>query len=75
MRKNLTAIGNSLGLVIEKPILDLLGINKETQLEISTNGKHLIIKPVKETGRAEKIKAATRRVMSNHDETFRKLAK
>ncbi len=25
MRKNLSAIGNSLGIVIEKPILELLG--------------------------------------------------
>lgn len=75
MRKNLTAIGNSFGIVIEKPILDLLGIDKETQLEISTNGKHLIIKPVREISRAEKIKAATRRVIKNHDKTLRELAK
>lgn len=75
MRKNLTAIGNSLGIIIEKPILDLLGIDKETQLEISTNGKHLIIKPIRETARVEKIKAATQLVMKNHDKTLRELAK
>lgn len=75
MKKRLTAIGNSLGIIIEKPILDLLGIDKETQLEISTNGKHLIIKPVREIDRAEKIKAATRRVVKNHDKTLRELAK
>ncbi len=75
MRKKLTTIGNSIGIVIEKPILDLLGINKETQLEISTNGKHLIIKPVREIKRPEKIKEATRRVINNHDKTLRELAK
>lgn len=75
MKKNLTVIGNSLGIIIEKPILDLLGISKETQLEIITDGQRLIIEPVKTEDRAEKIKDATRRVMKNHDKTLRELAK
>ena len=75
MKKNLTVIGNSLGIIIEKPILDLLGINKETELEMTTDGKRLILEPVKLENRTEKIKAATKRVMKNHDETLRELAK
>jgi antitoxin MazE len=75
MKKNLTVIGNSLGIIIEKPILDLLGISKETQLEMITDGQRLIIEPVKQEERAEKIKDATRRVMKNHDKTLRELAK
>jgi len=75
MKKNLTVIGNSLGIIIEKPILDLLGINKETELEMTTDGKRLILEPVKVENRTEKIKAATKRVMKNHDETLRELAK
>ena len=75
MKKNLTVIGNSLGIIIEKPILDLLGINKETQLEMITDGQRLIIEPVKQEERIEKIKAATRRVMKNHDKTLQELAK
>src|SRR5579859_2914584 len=35
MRKRLSAIGNSLGLVIEKPILELLHIDRETELDMS----------------------------------------
>lgn len=75
MKKNLTVIGNSLGIIIEKPILDLLGIAKDTQLEMITDGKRLIIEPIKEEKRADKIKEATRRVMKNHDKTLRELAK
>ena len=75
MKKNLTVVGNSLGIIIEKPILDLLGISKETQLEVTTDGKRLILEPVKEENRAAKIKAATKRVMKNHDKTLRELAK
>ncbi len=46
MRKRLTSIGNSLGLIIDKPILDLLGIDRDTVLEISTDGRRLVIQPV-----------------------------
>ncbi len=74
MKKNLTVIGNSLGIIIEKPILDLLGIDKESQLEIVTDGKRLIIEPVDENEKANQIREATRRVMKNHKETLKKLA-
>jgi antitoxin MazE len=75
MKKNLIVIGNSLGIIIEKPILDLLGISKEMQLEMKTDGERLIIEPVRDKDRTEKIKTATRRVMKNHDKTLRELAK
>ncbi len=75
MRKSLTVVGNSLGIIIEKPILDLLGINRETQLEMITDGQRLILEPVGEIEKADKIKSATHRVMKNHDNTLRELAK
>jgi antitoxin MazE len=74
MQKSLTAIGNSLGIVIEKPILELLGITKETVLEMRTDGERLIIEPIK-SARAKKLSAASERVQKNHAATFRKLAK
>jgi antitoxin component of MazEF toxin-antitoxin module len=74
MRKRLSAIGNSLGLVIEKPILELLHIDRETELDMSTDGQRLIITPVPQQRRA-KVLAAAKRVMDAHDKTFRKLAK
>ena len=74
MRKRLSAIGNSLGLVIERPILELLHIDRDTELDVSTDGQSLIITPVQEQRRA-KVLAAAKRVMDAHDKTFRKLAK
>ena len=77
MRKNLSAIGNSLGIIIEKPILELLNITRDTELEVTTDGSRLIIEPVR-TGETEKrrgrVGAATKRVMKNHDRTLRRLA-
>lgn len=74
MRKTLTAIGNSLGIVIEKPILELLDINRDTELEMRTDGDRLIIEPVRKNQR-KRIAKATQRVMDAHDQTLRKLAK
>ncbi len=42
------ASGNSLALVIEKPVLDLLNINENTQIKVSTDGKKLWLEPIKE---------------------------
>ncbi|MBX3289842.1 MAG: AbrB/MazE/SpoVT family DNA-binding domain-containing protein [Acidobacteria bacterium] len=74
MRKNLVAIGNSLGIIIEKPILDLLKIERDTPLEVRTDGERLIIERLGEEEREARLDAAIDRVMKNHHETLHKLA-
>jgi antitoxin MazE len=74
--KRLQAIGNSAGIIIDKPILDLLGITPETELDLKTDGERLIITPVRESGeRARRIAKVQSRVVRKHERTFRKLAK
>src|ERR1035437_8560788 len=43
MVRKLTKHGNSLALVIGRPILDLLKIDPETPLDVSTDGRQLIV--------------------------------
>jgi antitoxin component of MazEF toxin-antitoxin module len=74
MRKKLSAIGNSLGIVIEKPILEILGIDRETELEMRADGERLIIEPVR-GGKRTRVKAAVQRAMAAHHATLRALAK
>ena len=74
MEKTLCAIGNSLGLIIERPILELLNIDKNTRLEIRTDGEALIIRPLREDG-SSRVRQATERMLERHDDTLRKLAK
>ena len=73
MIKKLTAIGNSLGLIIEKPILELLEIDKDTPLEVKTDGEALIIRPQRKS-RSTRLRQAADRMMEAHDETLKKLA-
>ena len=53
MLKHLTKHGNSLALVIEKPVLELLNISEKTALEVATDGTRLIIEPVKKDKRSD----------------------
>ena len=71
--KKLTMIGNSLGLVIERPILDLLGIDRDTPLEVRTDGENLLIKPVRQEYMS-RVRESTSKVMRVHRTTLKKLA-
>ena len=57
-----------------KPILELLDIDRETELDMRTDGERLIIEPVRGAKRA-KVKSAVARAMAGHDATLRKLAR
>lgn len=73
MIKTLTAHGNSAALIIDKPILELLNINNTTPLKLVTDGKSLIISPVREPDREERLQASLQKVNTNHGDTLRKL--
>ena len=45
MLKKLSRIGNSLGVILDRPILELLQIDESTPLELITDGKVLILRP------------------------------
>jgi antitoxin component of MazEF toxin-antitoxin module len=74
MIKKLSAVGNSLAVIIERPILELLDITKDTPLEVKTDGEALIIRPVK-LGKKERVRESAKRMTTIHEKTLRKLAK
>lgn len=75
MIKHLTTHGNSLALIIEKAILELLHINQDTPLEIQTDGRNLIISPADDPEREKKFESAMSKVHKRHASTFKALAK
>jgi len=76
MVKRLQAIGNSSGIIIDKPILELLDITPDTELDVSTDGERLIISPIRpKSSRKRKLARAQARTLAGHARTFRKLAK
>ena len=74
MIKKLTTHGNSMALVIEKAILDILHITPQTSLEISTDGKNIVISPIHDEKKEKAFKSALQKVNKKHGRTLKALA-
>lgn len=74
MIKHLTTHGNSLALIIERGVLELLNINRKTPLEITTDGTNIVVSPVVKAAREKIFKEALVKINAQHGKTLRKLA-
>lgn len=74
MIKKLSKHGNSLALVIDRSILDLLKIDEETSLEITTDGSALVVAPVVNDKRRKKFEAALASTNKRYANALRRLA-
>ena len=74
MVKFLTRVGNSEAIVIDKAILSLLKITQETPLEISTDGKNLVISPVSDPKKAKEVRKAFQSVKKRFARALKNLA-
>lgn len=74
MVKHLTPHGNSVALIIDKAILKLLHITPRTLLELSTDGRNLILSPVRSQKREERFRVALEAANRRHAKTLKALA-
>jgi len=74
MRKKLTRTGNSLALVLDKELLDQVGIGAETPLELSTDGDVIVVSPVRPGRLDERLRKTMARAHERYGGVFRKLA-
>lgn len=74
MIKKLTRHGNSLALVIDKGVLDLLDITADTPLAVRTDGRALIVSPAATPARRRRFAAALTRVNRRHGGALKRLA-
>ena len=74
MIKSLVKHGNSSAIVIEKPILSLLGATPDTAFEMITDGKSLILTPIQDTARHNKIRKSVKKMGKRFNKTFERLA-
>ena len=75
MLKKLTRHGNSLALVLDKGVIELLNIDAETLLEISTDGSLLLITPVKDEKRRRQFNDALEKSNARYGRTLKRLAR
>jgi hypothetical protein len=78
MKKNLTAIGSSLGLIIDKPIADLYNLDRNTVVEVTPKEDGLNIRFLKnEVNRAsdEEVLKAAGSINKRYNKMMKNLAK
>lgn len=75
MIKKLVRHGNSRALVIDKPILELLNITDETEIEIITDGTSLMLRPVQsDAERRRTVETASEDINRTWGGALKKLA-
>jgi antitoxin MazE len=74
MKKKLTKHGNSLALVIERSVLDLLKIDADTPLDISTDGQVLIVTPIRNKEQNKKFLDALEKTNQKYGRMLKRLA-
>ncbi len=74
MVKHLTKHGNSLALIIDKPVLDLLNITADTPLSITTDGRSLIVSPTQDEKRQKIFEEALAEGNRKYGKMLKRLA-
>jgi antitoxin component of MazEF toxin-antitoxin module len=74
LTKKLSKHGNSLALVIDRSILELLGIDEGTPLEISTDGRVLIVAPAHDKRRHKRFQDALTACNQQYGKALKRLA-
>ena len=74
MVKKLTRHGNSMALVLDKPVLELLQIDANTSLEIVTDGTALVVTPIRDAKHTAKFRKALEAVNRRYGNMLKKLA-
>jgi len=75
MIKKLQQLGNSSALVIDRPVMDLMEIDRDTPLRITVEGRKMIIEPLSDAGRQKHFQKIMKRTGVKNAELFKRLAK
>lgn len=74
MIKKLTRTGNSIALVLDKPLLEELGLDENAEVEVSTNGQVIVITPKRSSARDQRFRKAVGKVNSKYAGLFKRLS-
>jgi antitoxin component of MazEF toxin-antitoxin module len=75
MTKTLQKYGNSHALVIDKALMDAMGITPETPLTLTVNGTSLTVSPAQVGLGQDEVNASLQRLRKDYDKMLKNLAK
>ena len=73
MVKKLIQHGNSVALVIDKPIMEILNITNETTFELTTDGRNLILSPQNEYTQEKDILNSLEKINKKYSSVLKRL--
>jgi antitoxin component of MazEF toxin-antitoxin module len=74
MIKKLTRTGNSIAVVLDKPLLEELGLDENAEVEVSTNGQIIVITPKRNSARDRKFRKAVDKINRKYAGLFKRLS-
>jgi len=75
MIKKLTRTGNSVAVVLDKPLLEAVGLDEDSEVEISTNGQVIVLTPKRDSARERKFRKSVEKINRKYAGLFRRLSK
>jgi antitoxin component of MazEF toxin-antitoxin module len=74
LRRRITTTGNSAALVLSQDLLGLMGLSVGDEVELQLVDRTLLVRPIDEAGRAERVRAAMDSVLAGRKSVLRRLA-
>jgi antitoxin component of MazEF toxin-antitoxin module len=74
MIKKLTRTGNSVAFVLDKPLLETLGLDEDSEVEVSTNGQVLVLTPKRDSSRERKFRKSADKINRKYAGLFKRLS-
>ncbi len=74
MIKKLQKHGNSMALLIEKPMMEALGIGEDTPLQVNISGQSLVITPANVGVGKERVMKSVSKMRRRYSSTLKRLA-
>lgn len=74
VKKKLTRTGNSVALVLDKPLLEQLGLDEGSDVELSASGDVLVVTPIRQNHRRRKLEKVMDKMDARYAGVFRRLA-
>lgn len=74
MHKKLTKTGNSVALVLDRPLLEATGLEPGATVDVSTDGDVIVITPRRDPDRSEKLRKGIEDMHRRYGGVFRRLA-
>lgn len=75
MIKTLSKVGNSQALILDKTMLELIGVGERGEVELQVQGDTLLVRPARSGARRAELQRLGGELMERFDDAFVRLAK